>query len=116
MVVPKNSTKNIGSSPDFARGPIIPNSLFPISLVSVTNRDGAVSDPNLATFTVPALNSSSFNPPFNVDGSSHFPIFLADNADFQVAPNNLPGIYSYAVQIRDSGGNGWNISAYFVIV
>jgi hypothetical protein len=116
MVVPKPGTKSIGSSPDFSRGPIIPNSLFPISLAGVTNRNGVVSDANLAAFPIPALNSSAFTPPFNVDGSSHFPIFIADNADFQVAPNNLPGLYSYSIQMRDSAGNGWNISAYFLIL
>jgi hypothetical protein len=115
MVVPTPGTKKVGSSPDFASGPIIPNSLFPISVVGVTDRDSATSNPNLVSIAVPALNSSAFNPPFNVEGSSHFPIFIADNADFQVTPEALPGLYGYSLQMRDSQGNGWNITAYFVI-
>jgi hypothetical protein len=117
MVIPKPGTKNIGSSPDFTSGPIIPNSLFPINSVGVTYRNGTVSDANLGTISVPAVNSSAYNPPgFNVDGSSHFPVFYADNADFQVTPTHVSGLYSYSVQMRDSAGNGWNIAAYFLVV
>jgi hypothetical protein len=115
MVIPTPNTKNVGSSPDYTSGRIIPNSLFPINVVGVTDRNGALSNANLASIGVPALNSSAFNPPFNVDGSSHFPIFIADNADFQVTPEPLPGIYSYSLQMRDSLGNGWNITASFAI-
>jgi hypothetical protein len=31
-------------------------------------------------------------------------------------PNNLPGQYSYVMQMRDAFGNGWNITANFTIV
>jgi hypothetical protein len=118
MVVPKLGTKNAGSSPDFSDGPIIPNSLFPITFSGVTNRDGTISDPQLVPPTVvPPLNSLAFtNPPFDVDGFSHFPIFIADNADFQLMPHNLPGQYSYVIHMLDVSGNGWTITVNFTIV
>jgi hypothetical protein len=116
MVVPSAAGRNIGSSPDFARGPIVPNALFPINVSGVTYRNSAVYDPNLATFAVPALNSPSVVPPFNVDGSSHFPIFIADNSDFGPPGTRLPGLYSYKLTMRDTSGNGWTISTFFVVV
>jgi hypothetical protein len=115
MVVPTPSTTNIGSSPDFASGPIIQNSLFPISVTGITYRNGAVWDPFLASFDVPAINGPPVDPPINVDGFSHFPLFAADNADFGPANTPLPGLYQYKLSMLDSSGNGWNITAYFAI-
>jgi hypothetical protein len=116
MVVPTKGTTNVGSSPDFTSGPIIPNSLFPITFSGVTERNGAVYDPNLGTFSVPAINSSSVVPPINVDGFSHFPVFYADNSDFGPPGTPLQGLYSYKVTMRDALGNGWNIAAYFAVL
>jgi hypothetical protein len=115
MVVPTPNTPNIGSSPDYASGPIIPNSLFPISVTGVTRRDTAIYDPNLTTFNVPAINDPCVVPSFNVDGFSHFPIFVADNSDFGPPGTKLPGMYTYNLTMQDSAGNGWKLSAQFVI-
>jgi hypothetical protein len=115
MVVPTPRTRNIGSSPDFASGPIIPNSLFPIAVTGVAYRNGQVFDPALADFDVPAIDGPPVDPPIDVDGFSHFPIFSADNADFGPTGTPLPGLYRYRLSMLDSTGNGWNISAYFVI-
>jgi hypothetical protein len=116
MVVPAPHTRNVGSSPDFARGPIIPNSLFPISVTGATYRDGQVFDPFLAAFSVPAIDGPPVDPPIDVDGFSHFPIFIADNADFGPPGTRLPGLYRYQLSMLDSSGNGWSVSAYFAIV
>jgi hypothetical protein len=116
MVVPTRHAGNVGSSPDFASGPIIPNVLFPISVTGVTYRDAQVFDPFLAGFSVPAINGPPVDPPIDVDGFSHFPVFIADNADFGPPGTPLPGLYRYQVAMMDSTGSGWNISAYFVIV
>jgi hypothetical protein len=114
MVVPSATSPNVGSSPDFARGPIIPNSLFPIHVTGVTYRNSKSYDPALANFDVPALNNPCIKtPPFNVDGFSHFPIFLADNSDFGPPGTELPGTYTYKVTMKDSAGAGWSISAKF---
>jgi hypothetical protein len=116
MVGPARHSHNVGSSPDFASGPIIPNALFPISVTGVTYRDGEVFDPFLAGFAVPAINGPPVDPPIDVDGFSHFPIFTADNADFGPPGTQLPGLYRYQLSMIDSTGSGWSISAYFVIV
>ena len=101
-----------GSSPDFASGPIIPNSLFPITAIGTTFRNGSPL-PASSTTAVPPLDGS-LNPPFNVDGHSHYPQFYIDNADFNgVDPD---GTYAYVVSLRDTAGNGWDVSVPFVVV
>lgn len=101
-----------GSSPDFASGPIIANSLFPISVLGETFRNGALL-PAVSTGAVPPLDSN-LNPPFNVNGHSHFPQFYIDNADFNgVTPE---GSYVYNLTLRDTAGNGWDISASFQVI
>jgi len=115
MVVPTSTSPYVGSSPDFASGPVIPNSLFPINVNGVTRHNSAMYDPNLAAFSVPAITDPCVVPAFNVDGYSHFPIFLADNADFGPPNTRLPGRYVYSVTMTDSAGNGWRISATFVL-
>ena len=102
----------LGSSPDFASGPIIPNSLFPITAIGTTFRDGSAL-PAFSTTLVPPLDGS-LNPPFNVNGHSHFPQFYIDNADFNgVDPE---GTYLYSVSLRDTAGNGWDVSVPFQVV
>jgi hypothetical protein len=108
MNVPAPGT--IGSSPDFLSGPIIGNSLFPISNAGKTFHNGKEWNPNLGTFDVLALNQ--LNPPFNVDGASHFPIFYAENADFGPATN---GSYEFHITSTDISGNGWKIEAHFAV-
>jgi hypothetical protein len=110
MTVPNPGTT--GSSPDFASGPIIPNSLFPFHVDGVDIHNGENTDV-VADFDVPALDSS-LDPPFFVDGHSHFPIFLADNADFVSAPN-LRGSYEYRTTMIDQQGNGWLVVAKFAV-
>jgi hypothetical protein len=102
-----------GSSPDFAAGPIVPNSLFPIHIAGTTYRNNAVWDPFLGTFDVPALNA--ITPPFAVDGASHTPIFFFDNMDFAPPNTNANGSYTYRWRLTDASGNGWDMSASFTV-
>jgi hypothetical protein len=102
-----------GSSPDFDSGPMIPNSLFPIHVEGVTLRNGRMFNPWVAWFDVPALNQ--IDPPFMVDGSSHFPVYIADNADFGPPGAKLPGSYVFRIQITDATGNGWQVEAHFAV-
>ncbi len=112
MVVP-HGRRQLGSSPDFGSGPIIPNSSFPIHFEGITSRNGAVFDAALVDFDVPALDAVS--PPFAVDGHSHFPFFIADNADFGPPGIDLRGDYTYAMTMVDVDGNGWSIVIRFRI-
>lgn len=111
MTVPAPGTT--GSSPDFDSGPVIPNSLFPIHVEGISTHNGKVFDPWLTSFDVPALDEN-LDPPFDVDGHSHFPIFIADNADFGPG-GKLRGSYTYEITMVDSEGNGWQIKAHFAI-
>lgn len=101
-----------GSSPDFASGRIIANSLFPIHVEAYSTHNGA---PFSTVFVgdVPALNA--VNPSFDVDGASHFPFFLADNADFGPPGVNLRGSYMWQITMTDASGNGWRIRTHFSV-
>jgi hypothetical protein len=112
MNVPAPGTT--GSSPDFASGSIIPNSLFPIHVEGVTSHNGRPFDPFLANFDVPALDQN-LDPPFAVDGHSHFPVFIADNADFGPPGTRLNGSYRYLLTMTDTTGRGWRIKAHFAV-
>lgn len=103
-----------GSSPDFASGPIIPNTLFPIQ-VSGTDAHNGKDFSFLADFPVPPLDDPTLTPSFDVDGHSHFPLFIADNADFGPPGAKLPGSYNYQIKMIDQLGNGWLIEAHFAV-
>jgi hypothetical protein len=114
VVLPDGSST--GSSPDFASGPILPNRIFPLTSTINTFRNGTLYDSS-GTFTVPALNDASLTPSFPVDGASHYPFFLADNASFAIDPSlPLTGNYEYRFEARDATGAGYDIVQAFVVV
>jgi hypothetical protein len=113
MVVPSPGTR--GSSPDFRRGRIIPNELFPIGVVGTLSLRGEPFDPNLANFAVPPLDDPALDPPFAVDGHSHFPVFVASNTDFGVTNADSFGPYTFRLTVLDQQGSGWRITARFVV-
>ena len=113
MFVPRFGAK--GSSPDFRRGPIIPNTLFPIHVEGPSERNGTVFDPALTDFDVPPL-TGAIDPRFaGLDGHSHFPFYVADNADFGPAGIDLTGRYRYDLTFVDATGRGWRVTARFSI-
>lgn len=113
MVVPDPGTT--GSSPDFASGPIIPNTLFPITIVGVSTRNGTVFDAALANSSVPPLDDPALTPPFDVDGHSHFPFFIAEAAIFGPGDVGPAGNYKYVITMTDQQGNGWRVHAHYVV-
>jgi hypothetical protein len=108
----------VGSSPDFDSGPIIPNALFPIHVFGKTLQNRKVFSET--DFYVPALDQN-LDPPFSVDGHSHFPVFIADNPDIACAfggscdNTNLLGPYRYEFTLMDSTGQGWRVTADFTV-
>jgi hypothetical protein len=104
-----------GSSPDFASGPIIPNTLFPITITGVSTRNNQVFDPALANFAVLRLDDPRLTPSFDVEGHSHFPFFIADATIFGPGDVGPAGNYRYTIDMRDQQGNGWTIHAHFVV-
>jgi hypothetical protein len=103
-----------GSSPDFAAGPIIPNSLFPFDVTVSTYRNKQLFSAT-GEFQVPPLDAN-LDPPFAVDGHSHFPFFYADAADFALdARGKLRGSYNYDVRIVDASGSGWQVQVHFAL-
>lgn len=114
MVVPRSrGSAPKGSSPDFDLGPIIPNSLFPIDVTGFAEHFGLPFS-TLVDFSVPPL-SASLVPPFDVDGHSHFPIFIADSVDFGPEGVDPYGRYMWSIRMLDHSGSGWTITVRFVI-
>jgi len=104
-----------GSSPDFTSGPIIPNSLFPIHVEGQAFRNNKLYDPYFfLPIDVPALDGT-LNPPFDVDGHSHFPIFSTENTDFGPPGMKIEGNYEFRISMIDATGNGWEIEAKFTV-
>jgi hypothetical protein len=98
-----------GSSPDFASGPIIPNSVFPM-VVSVTSyHDNKMFDQFGGS--IPAADAIFPGE----DGYSHNPVFLWDNADFLHKNEKEPGSYVFQTTIIDKCGSGWSIEAHFTV-
>lgn len=97
----------IGSSPDFASGPIVPNAAFPLIVRGDVFRNGAIFDAN-------AFVSTS-NPVAGFDGSSHNLNLFAENGSFVPAGTDLTGDYEYRLTYRDvaTGTTGYNVSARF---
>jgi hypothetical protein len=112
MNVPSPGTN--GSSPDFGRGPIIPNALFPIHVTGTDYRNGRTFSV-LADFEVPPLDANLGKRYAGLDGHSHFPIFIADNADFGPTGTPQGGSYSYVVTMLDKSGQGWIVVGRFDI-
>jgi hypothetical protein len=107
MIVPGPGSPT-GSSPDFASGPIIPNSLLPIHSVFTTDRNGDTFS-NTEPFDTVLLNG--------VAGYSHIPNFYADSFVFASNPSaGVTGSYEYHITLTDALGNGWNVTAPFQVV
>lgn len=109
MVVPTAGAP-MGASPDGAMTPIIPNSIFPIS-VSVAAFQNNVEVPDYGYgFDVPPLDDQ-LDPPFNVDGHSHFPLFDVTAMD---GIPDYPGTIENRVHIEDATGDGYDLVFTYV--
>src|SRR5262245_9944698 len=95
-----------GSSRDFASGPVIPNSLFPITRSGTVWKDGALNYDYGETSIVVRPSDEPF------DGSSHRFLF---QTYWNRGADNV-GNYEFHRSLRDAQGNGWDIVAPFRIV
>lgn len=102
----------IGSSPDFASGPIIPNSIHPLIFAGTTERNGVLFDPNWSGQIDPTTALGLANPG---QGFSHQPFFTAETFDFGTAPA-AQGLYIHHFTLTDAQGNGWAITAPYTVV
>ena len=105
MVVPSAGAPT-GSSPDSASGPIIPNTIFPISVTVDTYSQGIIIPDQSFGFDVSALDDT-LDPPFSVDGHSHFPLFFGQAFDELPA---IPADLETRIEILDADGNGYDLS------
>jgi hypothetical protein len=102
-----------GSSPDFASGRIIPNSIFPINFGGQTLRNGVLFDPNWSGTTSPTTDLPLGNPG---QGWSHFPTFTAETHDFGLDTSvPVEGSYVHQFTLTDASGNGWSITAPYSV-
>lgn len=113
MIVPGQGSPT-GSSPDFTSGPIIPNTIFPLSFNGGTYTNGQLND-GLGAFQVPAIDQVPEFAGKGLEGHSHIPLFFADNFDFSTQPV-ITGNYEYRISVLDANGNGYDIVAAFSVV
>jgi hypothetical protein len=105
-----------GRSPDFASGPIIPNSLFPMTLAGVTTRNGEPFNPAFIPPSPLAPLDETVAPRFaDVEGHSHIPIFVAESQLFGPPGTPVEGRYRFELTLRDNEGNGWDITSQFIV-
>ncbi len=100
-----------GSSRDFASGPVIPNSIFPMHSHAEMWLDGAL---------VETLQDQDFNPragDVGFTGASHRAPSQAVWWPWANDPNAGPlGSHELRWTLRDNQGNGWNMVAAFQVV
>lgn len=104
MMIPSTGA-SMGSSPDGAMTPIIPNTIFPIAVTIDAYQDNMLLDGYSYGFDVPALDST-LTPPFNVDGHSHFPLFSAVVFDGMPV---YPGTIETRIHMEDATGDGYDL-------
>jgi hypothetical protein len=79
-------------------------------------RNGETFDPILVQgLEISPLNESVAPQFAGVEGHSHIPLFIADNQFFGPANTPPEGRYRYEIAMRDQAGNGWDITAQFVV-
>ena len=98
-----------GSAFDFASGPIIPNSVFPVLVRGDVFLNGALFEGGAFAFDI--------TPAVAFDGQSHIVAAVFEDSSF--APpglTDLTGAYEYQLTLRDSGNNGYNVVGQFSLV
>jgi hypothetical protein len=99
----------VGSTTDYASGPVIPNDIFPITIHGDVYLNGAPFELSAFVTNLPGASG--------VDGRSHFLVEHWENSAF--APpqlSSLVGAYEYRLTMRDINNNGYNVSGTFRVV
>lgn len=106
MLVPDPGV--IGNAREFDCGPVIPNSVLPISITGVASLNGQVYDPQL-------VQGGNVPTDLGVDGRSHFPALTEDDVSYGPSGVEPVGHFVYDYTVRDQQGNGWRIVVAFDI-
>ena len=113
---PDGTDPAVPDTPDYDSGPTISNALFPITGLYTVRRDGELFEPTDNTNPPFPPLDENINPPFNVEGYSHFPFFMAGSTLFADPPQPAVGDYIYNVKLQDQAGNGYVVEANFSVV
>lgn len=113
FVLVPNASAPMGSSFDFANGPIVPRSNSPIAVQGDVFINGVLFESGPGAFGL----SLTAEPNLTLDGNSHFVVDLWENNSF-ARPNltSLVGDYEYRITVRDTTGVGYNMNASFSVV
>jgi len=113
---PVGTDPAVPDTPDYDIGPTISNDLFPITGLYTVRRNGELYEPTDDTNPPLPPLGDNINPPFDVEGYSHFPFYLAGSTLFADPSQPAVGDYNYNVKLQDQAGNGYVIEADFSIV
>lgn len=102
-IAPAASSTITGSSADFADGPIISRSLYPLS-VELDFESGGMP------LVDPTAYDIVFTGGMNQDGNSHDHVFAAVRAGAGTPPGDLAATYSWEYTILDSTGSGYTFA------
>ncbi len=97
-----------GKTPDSASGPMIPNTLFPIHVADQADLNAQEWADFAWETDIPALDGA-LDPPFDVEGHSHFPMFSIGTM-FAGA-----GTVVQHITMTDTAGNGWKITMTTIV-
>ena len=97
-----------GVTRDFpAGGPILPNSLFPLTEDGGLFLNGVLVDPEFDSVRQPTPNAQGF---------SHTAIIVTMHQGFFAPGTDPVGAYVYRESQRDAQGNGWDFQVPFTVV
>lgn len=99
-----------GASPDFASGPIIPDTIFPITVGGSLSKEGTVIDGTFVDTPYPTIDEAA--PGAGADGWSHMPLNWGNSTTYVAG---TPGAYTFDMHVRDKDGNGWDAAVPFTI-
>lgn len=99
----------VGSSPDFAFGPILDPKAFPLLIDGSLKLGGTLVDPSL-DFLYPGKQALTPEPPGQ--GYSHLPLVFFENAELA---GTAAGLYTLELRIVDALKQGWSVSVSYAV-
>jgi hypothetical protein len=112
LIITARDNAPVGSSFDFASGPILPSNRFMMDIDCDLERDGRMVDTEFDS-RYPSYRTIAGNGIPLADGWSHFILSFGENSEF-IAPE--PGDYLMKCVFRDALGEGWLVDVPYRVL